>query len=52
MRMIIKAMENSKREEDYGHFEPNVGWNQVVSDVIFVSEMIKKSIHVHCFTRT
>ena len=31
-----------KREEDYGHFEPNVGWNQVVSDVIFVSEMIKE----------
>ena len=31
-----------KREEDYGHFEPNVGWNQAVSDVIFVSEMIKE----------
>jgi len=31
-----------KREEDYGHFEPNVGWNEAVSDVIFVSETIKK----------
>lgn len=31
-----------KREEDYGHFEPNIGWNQAVSDVIFVSEMIKE----------
>lgn len=31
-----------KREEDYGHFEPDIGWNQVVSDVIFVSEMIKE----------
>ncbi len=31
-----------KSEEDYGHFEPDIGWNQVVSDVIFVSEMIKE----------
>ncbi|MFK4306965.1 alpha-beta hydrolase superfamily lysophospholipase [Bacillus sp. RC240] len=31
-----------KREEDYGHFEPNVGWNEAVSDVIFVSETIRK----------
>ncbi|PER21287.1 alpha/beta hydrolase [Bacillus cereus] len=31
-----------KREEDYGHFEPNIGWNQAVSDVVFVSEMIKE----------
>ncbi|PFD38640.1 alpha/beta hydrolase [Bacillus cereus] len=30
------------REEDYGHFEPDIGWNQAVSDVIFVSETIKK----------
>ena len=37
-----KGMENSEKKEDYGHFEPNVGWNQVVSDVIFVSEMIKE----------
>ncbi|HDR4872512.1 MULTISPECIES: alpha/beta hydrolase [Bacillus cereus group] len=31
-----------KREEDYGHFKPNVGWNEAVSDVIFVSETIRK----------
>ncbi len=31
-----------KREEDYGHFEPNVGWSKAVSDVIFVSETIRK----------
>lgn len=31
-----------RREEDYGHFEPDIGWNQAVSDVIFVSEMIKE----------
>ena len=31
-----------KSEEDYGHFEPDIGWSQVVSDVIFVSEMIKE----------
>ena len=31
-----------KREEDYGHFEPNVGWSEAVSDVIFVSETIRK----------
>ncbi|KEK22958.1 alpha/beta fold hydrolase [Bacillus gaemokensis] len=31
-----------KQEEDYGHFEPNVGWNHAVSDVIFVSEYIRK----------
>ena len=37
------------KEEDYGHFEPNIGWNQVVSDVIFVSEKIKESSQVLCF---
>ena len=31
-----------KREEDYGHFEPNVGWSKAVSDVIFVSETVRK----------
>ncbi|MGG1849891.1 alpha/beta hydrolase [Bacillus wiedmannii] len=31
-----------KREEDYGHFEPNIGWSEAVSDVIFVSETIRK----------
>lgn len=31
-----------KQEDDYGHFEPNVGWDQAVSDVIFVSELIRK----------
>ena len=31
-----------KREEDYGHFKPNVGWNEAVSDVIFVSETVRK----------
>lgn len=31
-----------KQEEDYGHFEPNVGWDQAVSDVIFVSELIQE----------
>ncbi|MEC3034559.1 alpha/beta hydrolase, partial [Bacillus thuringiensis] len=31
-----------KREEDYGNFKPNVGWNVAVSDVIFVSETIRK----------
>ncbi|PHF03249.1 alpha/beta hydrolase [Bacillus wiedmannii] len=31
-----------KREGDYGHFKPNVGWNEAVSDVIFVSETIRK----------
>ncbi|PFF60714.1 alpha/beta hydrolase [Bacillus thuringiensis] len=31
-----------KREEDYGHFKSNVGWNEAVSDVIFVSETIRK----------
>ncbi len=31
-----------KREEDYGHFKPNVGWSEAVSDVIFVSETIRK----------
>lgn len=31
-----------KREEDYGHFEPNVGWSKAVSDIIFVSETVRK----------
>lgn len=31
-----------KQEADYGHFEPNVGWNQAVADIIFVSELIRK----------
>ncbi|WP_242145796.1 MULTISPECIES: alpha/beta fold hydrolase [unclassified Bacillus cereus group] len=31
-----------KREDDYGHFAPNVGWDQAVSDIIFVSEFIRK----------
>ncbi|SFI07282.1 MULTISPECIES: alpha/beta fold hydrolase [unclassified Bacillus (in: firmicutes)] len=35
-----------QQEEDYGHFEPNIGWNQAVSDVIFVSELICKE-HTH-----
>ena len=43
MVMMIKGMEKEcKGRKDYGHFEPNVGWNQAVSDVIFVSEMIKE----------
>ncbi|WP_377866085.1 alpha/beta hydrolase [Bacillus sp. R86525] len=31
-----------KREEEYGHFKPNVGWNEAVSDVVFVSGTIRK----------
>ncbi|WP_410982146.1 alpha/beta fold hydrolase [Bacillus cereus] len=31
----------AKQEEDYGHFEPNVGWNQAVTDIVFVSELIR-----------
>ena len=38
-----------KREEDYGHFKPNVGWNEAVSDVIFVSETVRKSRHARYF---
>ncbi|PFR32625.1 MULTISPECIES: alpha/beta fold hydrolase [Bacillus cereus group] len=30
-----------KNEEDYGHFEPNVGWSQAVADIIFVSGLIR-----------
>ncbi|WP_369900081.1 alpha/beta fold hydrolase [Bacillus manliponensis] len=30
-----------KHEEDYGHYEPNIGWDTVVDDVIFVSERIR-----------
>lgn len=31
----------AKQEEDYGHFEPNIGWDQAVTDIIFVSELIR-----------
>lgn len=30
-----------KNKEDYGHFEPNVGWSQAVADIIFLSELIR-----------
>lgn len=31
-----------KHGEDYGHYEPNIGWDQVVHDVILISELIRK----------
>lgn len=31
-----------KHEEDYGHYEPNIGWDKVVHDVILISELIRK----------
>ena len=49
MRMIIKVWENSKKRRDYGHFEPNVGWSKAVSDIIFVSETVRKRADMPLF---
>ncbi|MDQ0416826.1 alpha-beta hydrolase superfamily lysophospholipase [Croceifilum oryzae] len=31
----------AKQEDDYGHFEPDIGWDQTVMDIIFISNLIR-----------